>query len=285
MKKLYILFLIFLTSCFGPSQKDSRPVVLVTLAPYATFVNAIAGDAVSIEVFVPAGANPHTYEPVPKQVERFSQAKVWFRLGDPIEDKIVPFLRERHVKDIDLTEGMKLLSTSDVVCEEGHSHGSKDLHVWLDPVLVIDQAKIILDHLVEILPEQQEMLENNYEEFVQKLSRLNDEIAGQLIPFQNSYLLVSHPSLGYYCARYDLHQISVECEGKDPRPQQVEAIVKEADENDVRMVLIEPQQNNKGAQLIGEKLNLPVYQIDPLSPDYFDAMRRITKLVVQNYGD
>jgi hypothetical protein len=49
------------------------------------------------------------------------------------------------------------------------------------------------------------------------------------------------------------------------------------------MVLTEPQYNNKGAMLIADKLEVPVYQIDPYSEEYFAMMRHITKLIVQNY--
>jgi len=283
MRKALFLFLILLGSCFAPSSNSSKPIVLVTIPPYAYFVEQIAGDAVSIEIFVPPGANPHTYEPAPKQVEKFSKAKIWFRFGDPIEQKILPFLRERKVKDIDLSKGIHLLTATEHTCSD-HVHEGKDLHVWLDPHLAIKQAKKIHEELSEAWPEHQKLFEQNYLHLEQRLETLDQEIKTELKPFEGVTLLLSHPALGYYCKRYGLYQLSVECEGKDPLPKQVAHVVQEAIDKEVKVIFIEPQYNNKGATLIAEKLQLPIYQIDPYALDYFQMMQDISKSIVIYYG-
>lgn len=285
MRKTIIIFFLLLTGCFAPSTKSSKPIVLVTIPTYAYFVQQIAGDTVSTEVFVPPGANPHTYEPTPRQVEKFTMAKIWLRFGDPIEEKILPFLKEKNVKIVDLTDGVPLLEGSSHACE-GHTHTEegKDLHVWLNPRLAAIQVKTIADQLKMTWPENRDLYEQKYQLLISKLKDLDQEIEKQLEPFKGSYLLVSHPALGYYCARYGLNQLSIECEGKDPRPQQVATIVSEAKENKVQVIFTEPQYNNKGAILIAEKLNLPIYQIDPYASDYLNSMREITRAIVKFYA-
>jgi zinc transport system substrate-binding protein len=283
MRKPLLLFLIFLGSCFAPSSKSSKPVVLVTIPPYGYFVEQIAGDILSIEIFVPPGANPHTYEPTPKQVEKFTQAKIWFRYGDPIEQKILPFLRERDVKDVDLSRGLPLITTTEHACGN-HAHESKDLHVWLDPHLALEQAKKISEELSQSWPEHRKLFEKNYLQLAQRLEVLDEKIKAELQPFEGITLLLSHPALGYYCERYGIHQLSIECEGKDPLPKQVAQVVKEAQEKAVKVIFIEPQYNNKGASLIAEKLQLPIYQIDPYALAYFHTMQDISKSIVKYYG-
>ncbi len=284
MRKPLLLFLTLLAGCFAPASKSSKPVVLVTIPPYAYYVEQIAGDTVSTEIFVPPEANPHTYEPTPKQVEKFAQAKIWFRFGDPIEQKILPFLREKHVKDIDLSKGLPLLTATEHVCGD-HVHEGKDLHVWLDPHLASKQAKRISEELSLLWPEHKKLFEQNYTQLAQRLETLDQEIQTELRPYEGITLMLSHPALGYYCKRYGLHQISVECEGKDPLPKQVAHVVQEAQDKDVKVIFIEPQYNNKGARLIAEKLELPIYQIDPYALDYFHMMRDISKSIVIYYGD
>lgn len=283
MRKLLLLFLILLGSCFAPSKKFSKPVVLVTIPPYAYFVEQIGGNHVDIEIFVPPGANPHTYEPTPKQVEKFAQAKIWFRYGDAIEQKILPFLQERKVKDIDLSRGIHLLSSTKNTCGH-HHHEGKDLHVWLSPPLALKQAKKITEELSHTWPEHRDLFEENYQKLADRLKSLDREIAQELKPFKNATLLLSHPALGYFCERYSLHQLSVECEGKDPLPQQVAEVVQEARDHQVRVVYTQPQYNNKGATLIAEKLQLPIYQIDPYAEDYFKMMQDISSSIVKYYG-
>jgi len=280
MRKIVLFFLV-LAGCFTPANQSSKPIVLVTIPPYAYFVEQIAGDKVATEIFVPTGANPHTYEPTPKQVEKFAQAKIWFRFGDPIEQKILPFLRERHVYEFDLTKDLPLL-TGTHTCGD-HVHEAKDLHVWLDPRLALKQVERISEELSQVLPEHKNVFEQNTLRLIQRLQTLDQEIQAELRPFEGITLMLSHPALGYYCKRYGFQQLSIECEGKDPLPRQVAHVVKEAREKDVKVIFIEPQYNNKGAVLIAEKLDLPIYQIDPYALDYFHMMSDLSKSIVDYY--
>lgn len=282
MKKYCLIILLALLGCTASQKKNSQPIVLVTVPPYAYFVKAIAGDAVTTEIFVPPGANPHTYEPTPKQVEQFSHAQVWFRLGDSIEEKILPFLKEKNVEEVNLTTGVRLLTYS---CDKGHGHEGDDRHLWLDPLLAIDQVTRMTHELIKLFPEKEDLFTHNSEQLIEQLELLHVETVEALIPFQGCYLLLSHPALGYYCVRYGLHQLSIECEGKEPRPQQIAEVIREATDHDVRMILTEPQHNNKGALLIAQKLEVPVYQIDPYAEEYFEMMRHLTKLITQNYDE
>ena len=40
--------------------------------------------------------------------------------------------------------------------------------------------------------------------------------------------MVFHPSWGYFAARYDIEQISIEIEGKEPKPNELLQLVEEA---------------------------------------------------------
>ena len=106
MRKIIILLILCLGGCFPSTKKKIKPLILVTIPPYADLTKQIAGDCAEIKIFVPPGANPHIYEPTPRQVKEFAEASLWVRYGDPIELKILPFLRQHHVKDIDLSEGV-----------------------------------------------------------------------------------------------------------------------------------------------------------------------------------
>jgi len=278
MKKLFLIVLFILGSCTTSSKNSLKPTVLVTIPPYAYFVEQIAGDNVTTEIFVPPGANPHTYEPSPRQIEAFAQAKIWFRYGDPIEARVLPFLRERHVVDIDLSEGFELLTD-----DHHHDHGGKDLHIWLDPALAQEQVKRITEELSKQFPEMKGEFETNSKQLIKKLQTLDEKLATQLKPYKGIALLVSHPALGYFCARYGMEQLSIELEGKDPLPQDVALIVEEAEEHEVKAVFTEPQYNNKGAVLIAEKLHIPVYQIDPYAFDYFETMNQIATSIIKIY--
>lgn len=276
---MFLLFLFLLGSCAASSKKNVKPIVLVTIPPYAYFVQQIAGDFAEVKIFVPPGANPHIYEPTPRQVEGFTRSTLWLRYGDPIELKILPFLREHQVKDIDLSEGFSL------ICEHpcDHHHEGQDHHLWLDPVLAKEQARKIADALSAAWPDHQSQFEAGFSALSDRLTTLNQKLSSELQSVKGSYLLLSHPALGYYCHRYSLHQLSIECEGKDPLPRQIASIVQQARLKHVKVVLTEPQYSTKGATLVAEKLQIPTANIDPYAFNYFDMLEQITQILIDHY--
>jgi zinc transport system substrate-binding protein len=282
MKKFFLLFACLL--CFGCSGgKDLKPKILVTIPPYAGLVKSLVGDQVDVEIFVLPGSNPHTYEPTPDQIKRFTQAKIWFRIGDPIENRMTQLLEQKGVVIVDLSKNWHLLTGP------AHKHGDvvheeNDLHLWMNPAIVSKQVEVITQTLSVEFPEMSTAFMNNYLDLKTKLIKLDAEISEKTAPFKGSYLLVSHPALGYYCERYELHQLSVEVEGKDPLPQDIAQLMNELQEHPVPVVLIEPQYNKKGALLIAEKLHVPHEEINPYSEDYFGMLNHLTDVLVKYYG-
>jgi zinc transport system substrate-binding protein len=275
------LWLSPLTISANSQKAEDKPTVLVNISPYAYFVKAIAHSLVNTEIIIPPNTNPHVYEPTPKQIKKLTLAKLWFRLGDPTEQKILPFLREKNIQDVDLSEGITLIKDPSQHCN--HSHEGSDRHLWLDPILAKQQAKKIKQTLLVLLPANTKQIEENYTLLAKELDDLHKEISTKLSPLHGSYLLISHPSLGYYCERYKLHQLSIEIDGKDPKPKQIIKIVDAAIKNHIPMILIQPQYNNKGALLIAKKLNIPIYEIDPYTEKYIECMKTITKLITENH--
>jgi zinc transport system substrate-binding protein len=280
MKKLFALLICVL--CMGCSSKEeAKPKILVTIAPYAGIAKKIVGDAVEVELFVLPGADPHKYEPSPEQMQNFMQSKIWFRIGDPIETKMLPHMEERGIQVIDLSEGKELISSEH--SHGDHSHEEKDLHLWMNPLIVRDQVDTMSRLLVQTFPEHAHHFNLNALKLKLELKELDIELASKLEPIKGSYLLVSHPALAYYCERYELHQLSVEVEGKEPLPQDISQLMSELKEHPVPVVLTEPQYNKKGAELIAEKLHIPTAEINPYMEDYFGMMRKITETLVEYY--
>jgi zinc transport system substrate-binding protein len=279
MKKIFSIFLCLL--CFGcASTESSKPKILVTIPPYAGFVKSLTEGQVDVEIFVPPGSNPHAYEPTPEQVKRFTQAKIWFRIGDPIETKMVAFLQPYNVDIVNISSDW---ATLDEPHTYAHQHEDKDLHVWMDPVILSGQVEEITLHLSNQFPEMASMIRDNCDKIKSQLDQLNSLTTDKLAPFQGRYLLVSHPALGYYCARYRLNQLSVEVEGKDPRPQDIAALMNTLKTHPVPVVLIEPQYNKKGAILIADKLHVPYEEINPYARDYFGMFNQLTNTIVKFY--
>ena len=262
------------------SDKPQKPLLLVSIAPYQFLTERIAGSGFAVKTVVPPGANPHSYEPTSKQVAGISQGSVWFLIGEPFEKKVLPILKNRNPTLVaaDLREGIDLIDDLDHLCPLC-SYDHQDRHIWLSPKSAAAQADGIAKVLGDRFPEKRDLFFENAGALRAELEQLDLEIASLLKSVEQRTLLVSHPAFGYFCRDYNFEQLSVEFEGKDPRPRHLEEVIQRAVSQSAELALALPQHNNKGAQLIAERLHIPIRVIDPYSADYFQTLRLLAHLI------
>lgn len=284
MWRFLVVFFCILAACGRTPLKNeaAKPLALVSVAPYRTFVERIAGDWLEVKTVVPSGSDAHSFELTPREAEQLRRAKVWFRIGEPFEKRALTLLEQTPVRLVDLREGIELMEEEGLHCHHcGMDH--LDRHIWMSPKLAKVQAAAIARALSEMYPERAEVFAANLAQLESDLDGLHAEIQAILAPVVDRTFLVSHPSFGYFCRDYDLTQLSVEFEGKDPRPQHLEEILEQARLGHAEVAFALPQYNNKGAQLIAEELRLPVRMVNPYSADYFETMRLFAHLIADPY--
>lgn len=281
MRYFVLLLLVGLFGCGSPAPKRSeKPTVLVSIVPFAYVVQKIAEENVNVEIFVPRGADPHSYEPTPKQVETAHRSQLWLRIGEPFEERVLKVLKtpDSSIKTLEMWDELPLLPL-----EEGThahcAHEAEDRHVWLSPKLMKIQATRIKDALCQILPEKKPLFEKNLSSFVQYLDQLDQEIAARLAPAKDQAILVSHSAFGYFCRDYHLTQLALECEGKEALPQKISATLNEAEKVHVRCAIVQGQYGSKAVALVAEKLRLPIYLSDPYAWDYLENLRTLSKVI------
>lgn len=269
-----LLFVLF--SCGKPAPSLEKPRVLVSVPAHQYFVEKIGGDTLSVHPLVPSGANPHIFEPTPREVEKTQGAALWFTVGESFENKILQVLQERNssLAVVSMSEGVDLIAG----CCASHSY---DRHIWLSPKQAKIQARTVAANLIKTYPANEALYNKNLEELLGELDALDFKLTALLEPLKGETLLVSHPAFGYFCKDYGLHQISVEHEGKDPLPQHVASILEEARRSPIHSILLQPQYNNKGAELIAKNLHLPTFTIDPYSSDYIKMMESLGEVIAK----
>lgn len=288
-KIIFSCLLLFSFSCSkngGDPERLKKPTVLVSIAPYRFLADRIAGKDFNIYTVVPDNANPHSFEPNSSQVMEISLGQVWFQVGETFEDKIFPILKSNNPNLVvkDLRDGIPMIEE----CGGSCSHCSRDhmdRHIWMSPKLAIEQAKIMEATLSAKFPEQREMFKENLAQLCEELASLDLEIQESLKKIESRTILVSHPAFGYFCKEYDLKQLSVELDGKDPRPRYLKNVLDEAMTSNMKLALALPQYNNKGVELIAKELDASVHSIDPYSADYFGMMRNLTSFVKEPYAN
>ena len=145
----FILFiiLIFTTGCPQQEKESDKINVVVSIMPLAEFAEKVGRDKASVSVMVPPGASPHTYEPTPAQLVKVSKAKLYVKVGTPIEfelawlDKILSANKDMVVSDA--SYGIELMNMAHKHRHEQneHSYTGDDPHIWLSP----KNAKIMVE--------------------------------------------------------------------------------------------------------------------------------------------
>jgi len=167
------------------------------------------------------------------------------------------------------------------VPEEAH-HG-KDPHVWVSPKNVKIMAKNIYNTLVEIDSKNQEYYETNYDNFIKEINQTNKKIKTILSSLpKNSKFMVFHPSWGYFAKDYNLEQLVIEVEGKEPKPKILQKIIKEAKEENVKAIFTQTEFSDKSAKVIANELKIKVIKETPLAANWSQNLIQMANSIANN---
>lgn len=71
---------------------QAAPRVFVSIAPQKYFVDRVSNGTAEVSIMIEPGANPHVYEPKPRQMTALSGADLYFTIGDSFDQIWVPRL-------------------------------------------------------------------------------------------------------------------------------------------------------------------------------------------------
>ncbi len=274
MRKLIVLVLVIAISCV--SQKESgKSVITVSILPQKYFVEKITGDFVDVEVLIPPGASPATYELLPSQMKAISKSAVWMRIGH------IPFEHSWHGKIKDAAPGLNIVDTSldaDLVYGKEVDHGDHvhlhgiDPHIWMSPTEVAKIAKLTYKALVELFPEKEKVFSKNHQAFQQEIKELDSILAKRFEVMEFRKFLIFHPAFTYLARDYDLEQIPIQIDGKDPSPQYLSSLVDIAKADSIKMVFIQKEFDRDNATQIAKEIGGKVVQLDPLRENWREQL-------------
>ena len=267
-------------------SEDSRLQVAVTILPQEDVARAVGGDRVCVTVVVPPGVEPHTYEPSAGQIVQLSRADMYFRLGPgllPFEDALVDRLRT-------LNPDLVIIVTSSgipLIQGEGGGNGTSrgaDPHIWLSPSNLRLMAENMAEGFFIADPAHSEAYIAGKEAYLQKVDATDRAIRNTLSGTEGRPFLVFHPAWGYFAREYNLEQVSVEAEGKEPGIRQISMLIEFAVERGIRVVFADPQFSTRESEVIAREINGTVVLIDPLAPDTLANIERVASVISMSYG-
>jgi len=275
---LFGIFLFLSVSCVGLGEALN---VTVSILPQKFFVEKIGGDRVKVEVMVPSGAYPASYEPKPAQMVSLKRAKLYFSIGVPFEKAWLPRFRSANpgLRVVDTSEDIETIFMKSRHFHRGEKspHSQNDPHIWLSPPLVKKQAKTIMEALVKLDPTAKDLYEKNYLGFVDEIEKLDKYLKQLFEGKKGARFLVFHPSWGYFARAYGLEQISMEIEGKNPGPMDVERLIRIAREQKIRAVFVQPQVSARSASVIAKAIDGSLVFVDPLAENWEQNLKQVAE--------
>ena len=261
---------------------SSKLSVYVSILPQKYFVQQICKELADVQVMVPAGANPATYEPKPRQMAAISKARIYFSIAVPFENawlkKIVGANPDMAVIPTD--RGIQKLPMAVHHHHEEQAppeHGTLDPHIWLSPPLVMIQARTILEAMQAVDPVHRSVYESNFRAFISQLSDLDAELRGIFTGSAGRQFMAFHPSWGYFAQAYGLKQVPIEIEGKEPKPAHLRELIEHAREDGIQAVFVQPQFSARSAKLIAGEIGAQVIIADPLAKDWAENLRAVAR--------
>ncbi len=264
--------------------------VFVSIPPQKWLCDRLGGELVTTHVLVGKGQDPHTFEPTPRQITTLFQSQLYFSLDLEFEEQVVGKIQKgaTELRVVDTATGVQKDGDNhkgnngyhDEDQHKGsHGHHDGDPHIWLSPLNLKKMAIIMTEALILSDYGNMERYQKNLKDLNDELDQLHETIGKRLQPYEGASIYVFHPSFGHFTKTYALHQVSVEVEGKSPRPKQLAAFIKKARRDGVKVIFAQPQFDIRSGLTVAKAIHGEVVLLDALAEDVAANLQEISEKI------
>jgi zinc transport system substrate-binding protein len=265
-------------------------VVFAGVPPVAYVAERIGGERVKVEVLMQPGQDPHTYEPLPKQVRALGAARLFFKVGMPFEERLIEKISavRKNITVVDTTAGIKKRLAA---ADGDHDHAEKssphhaaadyDPHVWLSPPNLKIQAANIAAALEKADAAHAAEYRANLKRLEDEIDAIHEKMARRLQPFAGRTMIVFHPAFGYFTDCFRLKQAAVEVGGKQPSLRQLQQLIHQAEAAKTNVVFVQPQFDPRSAQTIAQVIGGRAVPLNDMSKHVLANLEEIAEKVEQ----
>lgn len=244
-----------------PSGAAERLKVSASFYPLAHFAGMVGGDSVEVIQIMPAGADPHDFEPTPGDIRNVLRSEVFIYNGagiDPWAERIITDLQKRGVLTLEMTGYFDLFMTEKA--------GKYDPHIWLDPLLVRKEIEIIRDLLIKADPDNNDRYRENSAAYINKLVRLHLKYTEGLKSCKSRSIVVSHNAFSYLAERYNLDNLPISgiSTDEEPSPRRMAEISRVVRKKNLGYIFFETLTSQKIAETIAREVGAETLFLNPI---------------------
>ncbi len=272
MRYLLSLLLLLITGIMRAAPLQ----ISVSLPPLQTIVEQLGGTRVQVHTLVQPGADPHHFQPTPRDISQLARSDLYIAAGLPFEHIWLPRLRATYPGPVIIPP-----PTETDQHDHGHSTEHPDPHFWTDPNQMRSFAKHISERLAQLDPRQAAAYQQRYATLARQLRALDQTIRTLLQPVRQHRFLVWHPAWGHFAAAYGLTQIALQDAGKQPGPKSLVHLRRQAQAQQIRVILMQPQIQRRLVQQMAADMQMQLIGADPLAADYAPGLLRLAQALAQ----
>jgi len=283
----FFLITVLFISCGRNGSDQGNKIITVSIAPFKYFVEEIAGNDFTVNIMVPAGADPHTYEPFPEQINKLRKSAGYISNG------YLGFEMNWLDRFYETNPAMKKLSLGDgidpLASEHHHAGGhleGADPHYWVSPRCALVIAESVEKFLSELNPLRKQKYETNYQLLISKIQEVDAKAKELFSQLSSKDFMIYHPNLAYIARDYGLEEIPVEFEGKEPTPFRMKELIDRARKDNLKTIFVQVEYDTKNAKAIAGEIGAKIILIDPLSENWqkstMDIINALHTSLVEN---
>lgn len=270
------LLLAPLVSAFAATDSGKPLRIGITLHPYYSYVANIVGDKAEVVPLIPAGFNPHAYEPRADDIKRIGSLDVIVLNGvghDDFADRMIATSERPDIKVIEANANVPLLAATGNAARGAGKVVNP--HTFLSISASIAQVNNIARELGKIDPANAAFYTQNARAYGKRLRQMRADALAKLTQAPNADLRVAtvHAAYDYLLREFGLEVTAVvePAHGIEPSPSQLKKTIDQLRELDVKVIFSEMDFPSTYVETIQRESGVKLYPLSHISYGDYSA--------------
>lgn len=258
------------------SAAEAKLRIGITLHPYYSYVSNIVGDKAEVVPLIPAGFNPHAYEPRSEDIKRIGSLDVVVLNGvghDDFADRMIAASEKPDIEVIEANANVPLLAATGIAARGAGKVVNP--HTFLSISASIAQINNIARELGKLDPENAKTYTQNARAYGKRLRTLRADALAQLTEAPNADLRVAtvHAAYDYLLREFGLEVTAVvePAHGIEPSPSQLKKTIDQLRELDVKVIFSELDFPSTYVDTIQRESGVKLYPLSHISYGEYSA--------------
>ncbi|MBM3107991.1 zinc ABC transporter substrate-binding protein [Pseudomonas sp. P66] len=270
-RRLFTVFIALALPTLAQAEVNGKPLRIgITLHPYYSYVANIVGDKAEVVPLIPAGFNPHAYEPRAEDIKRIGSLDVVVLNGighDDFADRMIAASEKPQITVIESNTNVPLLAATGVAARGAGKVVNP--HTFLSISASIAQVNNIARELGKLDPDNAKYYSQNARAYAKRLRKLRADALAQVTEAPGAEFRVAtiHAAYDYLVREFGLEVTAVvePAHGIEPSPSQLKKTIDQLRALDVKVIFSEMDFPSAYVETIQRESGVKIYPLTHIS--------------------